>query len=84
MLLVFCHAAFVQGWAQSLCLCFGLGSAFIAMHAFANAILFMTTYRHDVHFPSPHMAPRNAAARAVVAFLGGQIVSGLGKAPDDG
>ncbi|KAK9840507.1 hypothetical protein WJX74_011000 [Apatococcus lobatus] len=72
--------AFIQGWAQALGLFFGLGSAFIALHAVANAITFMTAYKHDISFPSPHFAPRNAAVKAFVKFMGGQLVSGLQKA----
>lgn len=72
-------AAFIQGWAQALGLFFGLSSAFIALHAVANAITFMTTYKHDISFPSPHFAPKNAAAKACLRFMGGQLVSGLQK-----
>ena len=75
-------AAFAQGWAQSLGVLFGLGSAFISTHAFANAIIFMTTYRYEISFPSPHVLPKHKIARAVVSFLGGNILSGLKDAPE--
>lgn len=72
-----CCAAFIQGWAESLGLFFGLGSAFIAIHGVANAMIFMTTFRYEVKFPSPFFLPRPKLARCLVSLIGGHLVAGL-------
>ncbi len=76
-------ADFVQGWAQSLGLFFGLGSAFIAVHGLANVMIFMTTYRYDIKFCAPHFLRKQQMTRAFLSLMGGQIVSGLSEEQED-